>query len=203
MLWEIPFFLFMLLNIPQLNGVDALVVGEDAAVVAIALRLRAAGLGVAVLLTGTVQEAGLDAAALCKLVQGGAELLLEITESAYTEIPEQLLAVMTRLRDKGYEIEMDDFGTGYSSLNMLSTMPVDVLKMDRAFVVNIDHSERDNHLVELILKIARNLDMPVIAEGVETEGQMKMLRDAGCELIQGYYFSKPLPPDQFEKLIAE
>ena len=96
---------------------------------------------------------------------------------------------------------MDDFGSGYSSLNMLSSMPIDVLKMDIGFIRNIERDERDFHLVELILDIARYLKVPVIAEGVETENQLRLLRDAGCDLVQGYYFSRPLPAEEFEKKI--
>ena len=125
-------------------------------------------------------------------------LNLEITESAYTENADQLRDTIYRLREKGFVIEMDDFGSGYSSLNMLSSMPIDVLKMDKAFIQNIEHSEKDFRLVELILDIARNLQVPVIAEGVETKAQMLMLKNAGCALVQGFYFSRPLPPDVFE-----
>ena len=96
---------------------------------------------------------------------------------------------------------MDDFGSGYSSLNMLSDMPVDVLKMDMKFIRKIENSETDRRLVSLILDIARYLKVPVVAEGVETEGQLAILREGGCQLVQGYYFSKPLPPEEFEKLI--
>ena len=129
-------------------------------------------------------------------------LKLEVTESAYTENTDQLLAVMERLRSKGFRIEMDDFGSGYSSLGTLSSMPVDVLKIDRSFIMNIDHEEKDLRLVELILDIARNLKLPVIAEGVETESQLTLLRNAGCDFVQGYYFSRPLPPEEFEIFIA-
>jgi len=125
-------------------------------------------------------------------------LNLEITESAYTENADQLRDTIYRLREKGFVIEMDDFGSGYSSLNMLSSMPIDVLKMDKAFIQNIEHSQKDFRLVELILDIARNLQVPVIAEGVETKAQMLMLKNAGCTLVQGFYFSRPLPPDVFE-----
>ena len=97
---------------------------------------------------------------------------------------------------------MDDFGSGYSSLGSLSSMPVDVLKMDRSFVMNIDHEEKDLRLVELILGIARNLKLPVIAEGVETESQLSLLKNAGCDFVQGYYFSRPLPPEEFEKFLT-
>ena len=128
-------------------------------------------------------------------------LKLEVTESAYTENSDQVIRVVEHLRQKGYEVEMDDFGTGYSSLNMLSSMPIDVLKMDRAFVQNIDHEEKDIQLVALILGIAKNLNVPVIAEGVETEEQMKLLKQLGCKLVQGYYFSRPLHPADFENMI--
>ena len=127
------------------------------------------------------------------------DLTLEITESAYTENADHLIRVIEELREKGYVIEMDDFGSGYSSLNMLSSLPVDVLKMDIAFIRNIERNERDFHLVELILDIARYLKVPVVAEGVETEKQLKLLKEAGCDLVQGYYFSRPLPANEFEE----
>ena len=131
-------------------------------------------------------------------------LNLEVTESAYTENAGRLSEIIQRLRGKGYVIEMDDFGTGYSSLNMLTSMPIDVLKMDRGFIMNIEHSEKDVRLVELILEIARNLQVPVVAEGVETRAQFRLLKDLGCELVQGFYFSRPLPAEVFEsKYLAE
>ena len=130
-----------------------------------------------------------------------ADLLLEVTESAYTENAEHLIRVIEHLREKGYEIEMDDFGSGYSSLNMLSSLPIDVLKMDIAFIRNIERNEKDFRLVELILDIARSLKVPVVAEGVETEKQLQLLKDAGCDLVQGFYFSRPLPAAEFERTI--
>ena len=128
---------------------------------------------------------------------------LEVTESAYTENAGQVIRVVESLRNKGYEVEMDDFGTGYSSLNMLSAMPIDVLKMDRAFVQNIEHNEKDIQLVALILDIAKNLKIPVVAEGVETEAQIKLLKDLGCSVVQGYYFSRPLHPTEFENIYVK
>ena len=130
-------------------------------------------------------------------------LKLEVTESAYTENADQVIGVIERLRAKGYEIEMDDFGTGYSSLNMLSSMPVNVLKMDRAFIRNLDREEKDVQMVEIILDIAKKLNIPVIAEGVETETQYRTLKELGCDLVQGFYFSRPLPAREFEKEIIE
>lgn len=126
---------------------------------------------------------------------------LEVTESAYTDNAKQVLDVIRRLREKGFEIEMDDFGSGYSSLNMLSEMPIDVLKMDMKFIRNIESNETDRRLVTLILDIAKYLHVSVVAEGVETAGQLDILREGECNLVQGYYFSKPLPPEEFEELI--
>jgi len=129
------------------------------------------------------------------------DLNLEVTESAYTENADQLIRVIGELRKKGYVVEMDDFGSGYSSLNMLSSLPVDVLKMDIAFIRNIERNEKDFRLVELIIDIARYLKVPVVAEGVETENQLKLLKEAGCDIVQGYYFSRPLPAEEFERKI--
>ena len=131
------------------------------------------------------------------------DLNLEVTESAYTENADYLIRMIGKLREMGYVIEMDDFGSGYSSLNMLSSMPIDVLKMDMAFIKNIERNERDFRLVELILDITRYLKVPVVAEGVETGNQLRLLKDAGCDLVQGYYFSRPLPAEEFEQKILD
>ena len=136
-----------------------------------------------------------------KYALGCRDLILEVTETAYTENADHLIRIIGQLREKGYLIEMDDFGSGYSSLNMLSSMPIDVLKMDIAFIRNIERNEKDLRLVELIVDIARYLKVPVVAEGVETENQLKLLKEAGCDLVQGYYFSRPLPAEAFEKMI--
>ncbi len=132
---------------------------------------------------------------------GEGALKLEVTESAYTSNADQVIHVVEDLRRKGYVVEMDDFGSGYSSLNMLSAMPVDVLKMDRAFIRKIGESEKDSHLVALILGIAKSLKIPVVAEGVETEEQLQLLKKWGCPLVQGFYFSRPLPADEFEEKV--
>ena len=129
------------------------------------------------------------------------ELLLEITESAYTENEDQILDTVKKLHSSGFCIEMDDFGSGYSSLNMLAAMPIDALKLDMQFVRNICESEKDYRLTQLIIDAANYLKIPVIAEGVETEEQMLLLKRAGCSIIQGYYFSKPVPAVDFEKFI--
>ncbi|MBE6741877.1 MAG: EAL domain-containing protein [Ruminococcaceae bacterium] len=131
------------------------------------------------------------------------ELLLEITESAYTEDPEQIIKEVKDLRELGFKIEMDDFGTGYSSLNMISELPIDVLKLDMQFVRQAFSKRKDTKLIEIIIEIAEYLRAAVVAEGVETQEQMASLKEIGCNIIQGYYFSKPVPPEVFEGFIKE
>ncbi len=131
------------------------------------------------------------------------EVLLEITESAYSDSANRLIEVVNNLRDKGFRIEMDDFGSGYSSLNMLTTIPIDVLKMDMKFVRNMLNDDKSLKLCELVMDISRFLGVPVVAEGVEEKAQLDKLKDMGCQIIQGYYFSKPLPAEQFEELLAK
>lgn len=132
-----------------------------------------------------------------------AQLLLEITESAYTDNSQQISAAVSALRSAGFKIEMDDFGSGYSSLNMLTSLTFDALKLDMAFVRNICSDSKAARLVGIIIEIARLLEVPVIAEGVEHKEQMELLKTLGCDVIQGYYFSKPLPPDEFVHLIEK
>ena len=129
------------------------------------------------------------------------EYHLEITESAYTDNHDKIIEVVNKMRQLGHKIEMDDFGSGYSSLNMLTDMPIDVIKMDKAFIRNIQPGNKAMRLVELVLDIAKYLEVPVVAEGVETEDQLKLLKAAGCDIIQGYYFSKPIPPSEMSKFL--
>ena len=130
-------------------------------------------------------------------------LALEITESAYTEEAEQLIEIAGKMREAGFRIEMDDFGTGYSSLNMISEMPIDVLKIDMIFIRNAFQGKKDARMLEFIMEIAEYICVPVIAEGVETEEQVELLKKLGCEFVQGYYFSKPVPEAEFLHFIEE
>ena len=128
-------------------------------------------------------------------------LKLEITESAYTDNPHQLTSVIKVFREEGFPVLMDDFGSGYSSLNMLKNLPVDVLKIDMAFVRELEKSARARSILKSIMHLAFDLDMGVVVEGVETKAQVDFLASIGADDIQGYYFSKPLPvPDFIEKL---
>ena len=133
----------------------------------------------------------------------GESLQLEITESAYTEDTEQALRAIQALKSEGYPIEMDDFGSGYSSLNMLLQMPLDAMKIDGRFMRSISAEKGNDWLIGVLIDIARHLKVPTIFEGVEEENQYRMIREAGGDVIQGYYFSKPLPAEQFEKLIEK
>ncbi len=131
------------------------------------------------------------------------DMHLEITETAYTDSVVQIIDVVNSLRDEGFKVEMDDFGKGYSSLNMLTSLPIDALKLDMAFIKDIAENNKEMSMVEFILEIARFLGVPVIAEGVESKEQYLLLKKAGCDIIQGYYFSKPLTSSEFGQLIEK
>lgn len=131
------------------------------------------------------------------------DILLEITESAYTGDSDQVIKMVNRFRDAGFGIEMDDFGTGYSSLGMLSRLPIDALKMDMSFVHTAFGEKRDMRMIELIIDIAEHLNVPVIAEGVETKEQYLKLKEMGCDIIQGYYFSEPVTKEGFNKFVIQ
>ncbi len=125
-------------------------------------------------------------------------LKLEITESAFSLDIENQIAVIERLQEEGFTIEMDDFGSGYSSLNTLKSIPVDVLKLDMAFLQNDDKHQRSEKILQTIIMLAEQLDLPVIAEGVETKEQAQFLSDIGCDYHQGYLYSKPMSIEEFE-----
>ncbi len=127
-------------------------------------------------------------------------LHLEITESAVMNNATEHIKTINRLRDYGFTVEMDDFGSGYSSLNMLKDMPVDILKIDMVFLGKTDDYKKSKIILNSIVDMANNLDMPQITEGVETKEQFDMLKEMGCKLFQGYFFSKPVPLEEFEKL---
>ena len=128
-------------------------------------------------------------------------LKLEITESAYMENPHQLIAMVRAFRGAGFSVLMDDFGSGFSSLSMLKDLPVDVLKIDMAFVQEVDKSSRAGAIMESIVELGKHLNMDVVVEGVETQEQLDFLVKIGCREIQGYYFSKPLAKEVFMGLV--
>ena len=130
-------------------------------------------------------------------------LELEITEEATAHDPEHVIKVLNQLKNIGVSLAIDDFGIGYSSLSYLRRFPIDVLKIDRSFVMKIDKSKTDASVVKLILGLANELDIKVVAEGVETIDQYQRLKNWKCDLIQGFYFSKPLPESDYTKLLEQ
>ncbi len=130
-------------------------------------------------------------------------LELEITESAYIDNPEYIIEVTKALQREGFVILMDDFGSGYSSLNMLKNLPVDVLKIDLKFLDSVDSSGRGGNILNSVVRMAQWLDIPVIAEGVETRNQVDFLKSIGCNWVQGFYYSKPVPVHEYEDRVAE
>ena len=126
---------------------------------------------------------------------------VEITESAYSERPDRIVAAFDALAERGFTVLMDDFGSGYSSLNMLKDINVDVLKIDMRFLDRDDRRSKD--IMESVIRMARWLDLPVIAEGVETREQVNFLLDVGCSYAQGYYYARPMEVAAFESMLAD
>lgn len=131
----------------------------------------------------------------------GASIVIEITEGLLLNAEADVVKELLRLRDADIQVAIDDFGTGYSSLSYLKKFDIDYLKIDRAFVNTLETDADDMALSEAIIVMAHKLGLQVIAEGVETEGQRNLLAKAGCDFAQGFLFSKPVPPEEFEKLL--
>ena len=125
---------------------------------------------------------------------------LELTETVFTENADLLLSIMQKLHDIGFKLSIDDFGSGYSSLNMLKDIPADVVKIDREFFNGTVHSDKGREVIMTVVDLAKRLKMHVISEGVETLDQVEFLDKINCDLIQGYYFAKPMPMSEFEAL---
>lgn len=126
----------------------------------------------------------------------------ELTESASYDNQEQMLQVLNELRNRGFKTSMDDFGTGYSSLSLLTELPFNTLKIDKSFVDKIgtgDEKEKDHIVLRYIISLAKELDFTCLAEGAEEKEQVDELRELGCEIIQGYYYSKPIPMEEYEE----
>jgi EAL domain-containing protein (putative c-di-GMP-specific phosphodiesterase class I) len=130
-------------------------------------------------------------------------LELEITETAMMEYPDLVSEKIFALKRLGVRIALDDFGTGYSSLSYLRRFDIDILKIDRSFVHNMETDPNDLALCDSIIVMAHRLGLQVVAEGVETTEQQQLLLRAGCDYLQGYLFSKPLPAQDFEFLLKE
>lgn len=128
-------------------------------------------------------------------------IMVEITESAFFKDTKQLIDIIDQLHTIGFRVSMDDFGSGYSSLNMLQNVMLDELKIDRNFFCHTEDSERGKTIVRNVIEMAADLNISVVAEGVETEAQVNFLKQTGCELVQGYYFARPMPHEKFLELL--
>ena len=124
---------------------------------------------------------------------------LELTESAFFDDKAVLLTTVRKLKEFGFKVSMDDFGAGYSSLNSLKELPLDIIKLDAEFFRSVDDVERSNLIVGQTISLAKKLGMEIVAEGIETREQVDFLANQDCDLIQGFYFSKPLPVPEFEE----
>jgi len=129
-------------------------------------------------------------------------LEIEITESSYIEREQEVIPFLKEMKGLGVSIAIDDFGTGYSSLSYLREMPLDCIKIDRSFIVNIPHDDKQCGLVSAIIKLAKVMSFKVVAEGVESKEQLDFLAAGGCDLIQGYYFARPLPKTELVSLLS-
>ena len=131
------------------------------------------------------------------------DIKLEITESAYEDNPQDLIMAIHTLQKYGFKVLMDDFGSGYSSLNMLKDCCFDILKIDMKFMDDLEQSERASNIIYTIIQMAKNLEIETVVEGVENEKQYEMLKSMGCDNIQGYYFSKPIPEESFVRRLEK
>ena len=136
------------------------------------------------------------------LPAGSAKLELEITESLMLTDYAHSVELLRRFREAGIQVAMDDFGTGYSSLSYLSSLPLDVLKIDRAFIAKLGESSKADALVVAIIAMAHNLNLSIVAEGVETEAQWRFLQNQAIEELQGYFFGAPVPEAEFLSALA-
>lgn len=131
------------------------------------------------------------------------DLHLEVTETAYTENPKQIMNTVDELRKRGFVVELDDFGSGYSSLNMLNEMNLDIIKLDVKFVQSETAKPAEEGILRFIVHLAHWKKLKVVAEGIETQEQMVRLKEMGCDYAQGYFFAKPMPGPEFERMLSE
>ena len=129
-------------------------------------------------------------------------LSLDVTETAYIRILEERIATLDRLKEHGVGVAIDDFGVGYSSLSYLKRLPADILKIDRSFVKGIGEVEEDTAIVRMVIDLAHTLGMKVVAEGIEEWAQATLLAEMGCDMGQGFYFSRPLSPEAVPEFLA-
>ena len=128
-------------------------------------------------------------------------LEIEITENFIFENNDEVIKKMTLLRNRGISFSIDDFGTGYSSLKTLKELHFDLLKIDRSFIKDLHYNEESFQITKAMIQLAHTLEMKVVAEGVDDAEQVSILKEQNCDYIQGYSFSKPIHPNEFEKFL--
>ncbi len=144
-------------------------------------------------LTNALEQSGLSPASLT----------IEITESLMFSPLEEMIEKLEVLKKVGIKLSIDDFGTGYSSLSYLSRLPVDLLKIDKSFIDNLTKQAEKKTMVESIVKLGQSMKLKVIAEGIEKHEDLNYLRDLRCDMGQGYYFSKAIPAEEYEKILKK
>jgi EAL domain-containing protein (putative c-di-GMP-specific phosphodiesterase class I) len=130
-------------------------------------------------------------------------LVLEMTESVLMDDNERVLTILRQLKELGVRLAIDDFGTGYSSLSYLHRFPVDILKIERSFVERLSRMSDDAELARTVVRLGQSLQLVTVAEGVEDHAQFLALRRMGCDIGQGFYFGRPMEPEQLERLLAD
>ena len=131
------------------------------------------------------------------------KIVFEMTETSVAEDIDKLISSMNILKGLGIRFSMDDFGTGYSSLSYLRQLPIDELKIDKSFIMGLDDTKDGRVMVKTILNIAKNLNLTIVAEGIEEESQQEFLIEEECDILQGYYFSRPIHKDAFEEYLQK
>ena len=144
-------------------------------------------------ITGYIEKLGKYYPAAKQFIQ------FEITESAYAGNTEEIFARVEKIREMGYKVNMDDFGSGYSSLNLLKDAPIDIVKLDMGFLRGEENMDRGNVIISAVVNMTRELGFDIVAEGVETKEQADLLSEMGCSIIQGYYYARPMPEEEFVK----
>jgi diguanylate cyclase (GGDEF)-like protein len=144
------------------------------------------------LIHNTLKQTGLDPR----------HLEIELTETSILQDPKLAIRTLERIQSMGLQTSLDDFGTGYSSLNYLMQLPLNKLKIDRSFIINMDNGEKGTAIVSAIIAMAHSLSLEVIAEGVEDESHIQLLRKMQCDIVQGYYIARPMPAAEFEQLLS-
>lgn len=126
---------------------------------------------------------------------------VELTESILFDNPKRLIKIMKEIKAAGFSISVDDFGSGYSSLNLLKDIPADVLKLDKEFLSNVPGSQKESTIISSVIEMSKKLNLTIVAEGVETNSQVDLLRNMGCDIAQGYYYAHPIPESEYYDML--